>query len=177
MAATPIIVTGEFLEPDGSPSAGSLTSSLTLPFSNGGVSYGGTRFTYFDASGRLAQALVANDDAGSAPSDSQWYCEVRVVGAPTISGYISVPSVPPGSRSVTDAVLTDGSTSLTSTTGAFDADDVGVYLFAAGLPVGCQIASVESSTAVTTTLVATESGSGESLLIGASVPLSDLLPS
>ena len=176
MTATPIILTGSFLNPEGLPAAGSVVASLTEAIANGGQSIGQlVRFAYLDENGNLALAVVSNLDAGTSPAGSQWYCTVDLVGSPRTAGYVSVPAAPVGSRSVTDAVTMQNSVVLTSATASFVSGDVGKYVACEGIIPLTTIAAINSSTSVNLSLPATASGTGLTLLIGAQADLFTLL--
>jgi len=69
---------------------------------------------------------------------------------------------------VTDAVTTSGSTSLTSASAQFTSSDVGTSIAGAGIPPGTTIQSLVSATNVTMSNSATATASGVEATIGAS---------
>ncbi len=75
-----------------------------------------------------------------------------------------------GSRTVTDGVTTNASTTVTSATAAFAAKDVGKSLSGTGIPAGATVASVTNATTIVMSAAATAAGTGVSITIG--LPLS-----
>lgn len=69
-------------------------------------------------------------------------------------------------RTVTDAVLTQGKNTLTSASAAFTAADKGASLSGAGIPAGTTINRVNSATSVNMSQNATASGTNVSVVIG-----------
>lgn len=130
------------------------------------------------SNGAVVQSLVANNAPGSElePTTTQYLVTERVLGAPDESYWISVPAQPAGSRTVTDAVLVQGSSIVTSATAAFSSGDVGSYVFTPGVPTPAQILSVISSTGATLSESASMGISGQTLVVGASVELASLRP-
>jgi len=176
MSFTPIVLTGQWQKPDGSPAAGSVVASLTEGLVNTSQPAAQiVNFAYLDANGNLAMPVYADNDTGTNPVGSQYYCTVTIIGSPRTAGYIVVPAVPAGSRSVTDAVIAESSTTLTSATASFTGADVGKFVYSPDLVVGTAIASVTNSTTVVVSLPALASGTGQTLLIGASASLPALL--
>lgn len=69
-------------------------------------------------------------------------------------------------RTVTDGVLTSGSTTITSATAVFLSAEVGAPIGGIGLPVGTTIATWVSATTVTLSNAATATATGVSLTFG-----------
>ena len=69
-------------------------------------------------------------------------------------------------RTVADGATTTGTPNVTSATGAFTANDVGVPISATGIPVAATIIAVVSATAVTISANATATGSTLAMTIG-----------
>jgi hypothetical protein len=72
-------------------------------------------------------------------------------------------------RAVTDGVTTNGSTTVTSATAAFKANDLGRSVTGAGIPAAATIATVVNSTTVVLSAAATATGSAVTLTV-AGVP-------
>ena len=175
MSLVPIIVWDDWSAPDGSQPDGSVEFQLDQELRDA-LSVAPSLVTTTLVAGRAAVPLYANDSPGATPANTQYRYTQNIIGAPSISWWITVPSAPTGSRSVSDAVVSVGSTALTSATAAFTSADVGKYVASPLLPIGTTIASVTNSTTVVLSAAATANGSAQSLLVGASVQLSSLLP-
>jgi hypothetical protein len=126
--------------------------------------------------GQLIVALVANDSPGTTPTTTQYAVTEQVVGSPETSYFVTVPSAPPGSRQVATAEVVSGSAVVDAVGADFTTADVGSYVFCPGFAPGTTIASVTGPTAATLSRAATASGSGETLVIGASVLLTEIAP-
>lgn len=74
-----------------------------------------------------------------------------------------------GTRSVSDGVTTNSSTTVTSSTGAFTAADIGKIIAGTNIPTGATIVGINSSTSVTISSAATGTGSSITLTIGAAL--------
>jgi hypothetical protein len=132
------------------------------------------------AFGTFAQQLAANDKDSTGeslfPATTQYRVTENLLGAPEQDYYITVPAVPPGSRSVSDGVTTEGMQTLTSASADFTDDDLNAYVLLPQFPAGTQISVVLSSSAVTLSTAASASATGVEVLIGASVSLQSLRP-
>ncbi len=179
----PIIVTDAILEPSGAGSpTGRVQFQLTEEIT--GPEQCAAKLVEADyVGGVLAQQLYANDfdNTGSpiSPSTTMYYVAQDVDGAAAQTFFITVPATPPGSRSVEDAVVEQGSALLTSATAAFTSDDVGKFVLVGNGSVfspGTQILGITSSTVAQLDRSASSSGTGVSLMIGASASLSELRP-
>lgn len=73
----------------------------------------------------------------------------------------------PNSRSVTDAITTSGSTTLTSAMAAFSSADIGTSVAGVNIPSGTTIQSVLNSTSVTLSANAIASASNATVTFGA----------
>lgn len=73
----------------------------------------------------------------------------------------------PNSRSVTDAITTNGSPTLSSATAAFSSADIGASVAGVNIPVGTTIQSVTNSTTLTMSSNATASTSNATATFGA----------
>ena len=85
---------------------------------------------------------------------------VRTTATGTVVSY-------PKSRTVTDAVTTSGSATLTSSTAAFTSADIGASVAGVNIPTGTTIQSVSNSTTVTLSANATASTSNAMVTFGA----------
>jgi len=85
---------------------------------------------------------------------------VRTTATGTVVSY-------PKSRTVTDAVTTSGSATLTSSTAAFTSADIGASVAGVNIPTGTTIQSVSNSTTVTLSADATASTSNAMVTFGA----------
>ena len=72
-------------------------------------------------------------------------------------------------RTVTDGVTTNTSTTITSATAVFTADDVGKPISGTGIAAGATIASIASATSATLSAAATADGTGITFTIGAAL--------
>ena len=74
MAATQITVTHTFKNPDGSPASGVIAFKLSQRISNGGVTYAEQVPIHatLNATGRLSQAMPANNDPTTTPIGSNY---------------------------------------------------------------------------------------------------------
>lgn len=79
-----------------------------------------------------------------------------------------------GSRVVTDGATTNTSTTVTSSTGAFTAADVGKSISEPNIPTGAYIVSVTNSTTVVISAAATATGSSLSVTIGLALAAASL---
>ena len=71
-----------------------------------------------------------------------------------------------GSRSVADGVTTNGDATVTTSTGALTAADVGKSVSGTGIPTGAYILSINSSTSFELSANATADGTGVAIVIG-----------
>jgi hypothetical protein len=180
-SVVPIVVTEDWTVPDGSETpTGEVDFLLSDEIAS--PTYVSPRLVVCGIDqGALVQQLVANDldstGAPLVPAATTYRIRERINGATDQTYFAVVPAVPPGSRSVVDASTADGSNVITSVTAAFTGADVGAYVLVANgtaVPVGAQIVEVQTSTTAVLSATATESLVGASLLVGASVRLSDL---
>lgn len=171
---TTIMVLRDWTGSDGSTPNGDVEFTLTAAMTNEdtGESVPQTKVPAELVNGAIAQSLVANDQ--TVPATLYEVVE-NISGATVRSYYISVPSEPPGSRQLSDAVTTQGDLTLESDSGDFTDDDIGSYLFAPGIfATGTQILTVVDSENVTVSTGALTTGTGGSVLVGAQVQLASL---
>lgn len=182
-ALVPIIVTGDWLQPDNSETPlGDVSFLLTEEIQSpqvcsarlipAGISFGA-----------LAQQLYANDlDSDGdpiAPARTMYRVTERVDGAAEVDYFITVPAVPPGSRTVTDAAVTEGVQTVSSLTASFTDDDVGAYVLLGNgsvVPPGTRITAVVSASVAQLSRTPQVDASGLTLMIGASADLAALRP-
>lgn len=100
MAFTMITVTHRFTNLDGSAASGCVIFRLSQRITNGGVSYEPQVVVHanLDATGRLSQALPANDDAGTTPVGSTYTVIPQINGntATAEVDSITIPHTAPG---------------------------------------------------------------------------------
>lgn len=174
----PIVVMKQFVGADGTPSTGSVTFTLTrnlLDPVDGETVPAVPVKALLDVTGVAAQQLWANDVTGLEPPNTQYQVVEEVSGGQR-SYFVTVPHAPPGSRTVTDGAVTQGSALLSSATAAWTSADVGKYLAVPGVTPGVKVLRVTSGTAATMTTAATATGTGLSVVIGAEVSLTTLEP-
>jgi Tfp pilus assembly protein PilW len=75
----------------------------------------------------------------------------------------------PNSRTVTDAITTSGSATLTSATAGFTSADIGASVAGVNIPAGTTVQSVSNSTTVTLSANATASMSNATVTFGATI--------
>lgn len=174
----PIIVTENWARPDGTIPTGLVTfnllEALTAPDY---VTPNTIKAPLY--LGAIAQQLDALDvDSMSDPITplTQYAVVENILGADTQDYFITVPAIPPGSRSVTDGVLGGGTQLLVSATAAFTIDDLNAYVLLPQFPPGTQIIGVISGTTVKLSTSSPVSASGVAVMIGASVTLQELRP-
>ena len=93
MAFTLITVTGTYNTQAGAAAAGSIIFTLTKAMENGDVIISPSPITVtFDSSGAFSTVLLANDDAGTVPSDVQYGVTEMITGAQPRDYFITVPS-------------------------------------------------------------------------------------
>lgn len=94
MALSTRTVTHQFKNPDTTPASGSVIFTLSKRMTNGTTSVvpGLPVTAMLDASGNLSQALYANNDAGTSPTDAQWRVDIRVGNEDSGPYFIVVPS-------------------------------------------------------------------------------------
>jgi hypothetical protein len=101
------------------------------------------------------------------PGDPEAVTDSTTIGVrrtPVVVGPVYKPVVDygtRGTRTVTDGVLINGSTTLTSATGLFTTSDVGNPIAGAGIQAGTTIAGRSSATQVTLSKTATAGGTGK----------------
>lgn len=175
----PIIVVEDWTRPDGTTPTGMVVFNLLENILSPGYVSANTVESELSF-GQIAQQLYANDFDSTGtpinPSTTMYKVEEDIGGAPAQDYYITVPAAPPGSRRITDGVLTQGSMILTSETASFTQDDVRAYVVLPGFPPGTQIATVTSSTTCTFGSTSPLSATDLSVLIGASATLGSLRP-
>lgn len=178
----PIYVVQSYLRPDGTSPTGRVTFDL-LKAIEAPEYVSPTRELAVVSEALVVQQLYAldADSAGDplTPSTLQYRVVEEMLGADPQEFYVTVPAAPPGSRSVADAVVTQGSQLLTSATAAFTEDDEDAYVLVGNgglVPPGAQISDVVDSTTVQLSRAATAAATGASLLVGASVSLAELRP-
>lgn len=91
-------ITHSFLNADGTTASGRVTFNLSSRITNGTTTVVPVEVAaQLDASGAISVALVANDDAGTAPAGSTWRCTLRILGISEEESYaITVPSAGSG---------------------------------------------------------------------------------
>src|SRR5947209_1168496 len=94
MAFTSATITHTFLNPDTTPASGSVIFTLTKRMTNGTTSVmpGVTITAALSGAGALSQALYANNDTGTVPTDAQWRVDIRVGNEDDGPYYITVPT-------------------------------------------------------------------------------------
>ena len=110
MSFSTLTVTHSFLNADGTYASGSITFTLTESITNGTTTYVPASITAnLSSTGGLSQALPANTDTGTIPTDSQWRVDINILGAKAQTFFIVVPtgggsadlySLMPGSQQV-----------------------------------------------------------------------------
>jgi hypothetical protein len=181
MVATlvPIIITEDWTRPDGTTPTGRVRFDLLEPITSPQYVSPNTIDTALTF-GAIAQQLDANDfdSLGDpiVPSTTQYEVSIDIDGAPLRQFFITVPAVPPGSRTITDGVLTAASQTLTSLTADFTADDLLSYVLLPNYPPGTQIIDVISGTAVALSSQSPVNATNVKVMIGAQATLSELDP-
>lgn len=94
MAFTTATITHTFTNPDATPASGSVIFSLEKRMTNGtqSVMPGVTVTAALNSGGQLSQALYANNDVGTVPTDSQWRVDIRVGSTDDGPYFITVPT-------------------------------------------------------------------------------------
>lgn len=93
MTLTTVTVTHTFTNADGTAASGTVLFTLSKRVTNGGTTVlPGEIVTQLDGSGHLSQALVANTDAGTMPTDSLWQVDLRLAGISPETFFITVPA-------------------------------------------------------------------------------------
>lgn len=93
MGFTMRTVTHTFTNADGTPASGSVTFSLTKRMTNGSTTYVPATITANpDSGGNISVSLIANNDSGTFPADSQWMVTFRILGSDLEEFPITVPS-------------------------------------------------------------------------------------
>lgn len=181
----PIIVTDSVAEPDGANApTGRITFQLTTEIiapQECSAKVVGAQYAF----GRLAQQLIANDldsngDAIS-PATTMYRVAQSIDGAAEQDFFITVPAVPPGSRTVEDCVTEAGVNTITSATANFTDDDLNAYVLVgnpatSGVPPGTTITEVISATEATISQTPNADLTDIFLMVGASVSLGQLRP-
>jgi hypothetical protein len=79
--------------PDGTPASGTVTFGLSKRMTNGTDSImPGEVVATLSGSGQLSQALASNADAGTAPADAQWRCDIKIAGAESETYWLTIPA-------------------------------------------------------------------------------------
>jgi hypothetical protein len=102
---TTVTVTETFTDDDGNPASGEVILSLTGSMHNTSTGYTSGqiyRKVYLDDTGSISVPLFATDDITTTPVGRKYHVTVRLVGAPSYSGYILVPSAAPGATATLD---------------------------------------------------------------------------
>lgn len=176
----PIVVTSTYPSPGGGIAWGQVTFTLleTIvdPTDRATVPGGALPPVFLDENGSIAQQLYANDVEGLTPETTQYQVTERISGGTARSYFVTVPAVPPGSRTVSDGVLVAATAQLVSATADFTDADIGAYVLLDGFSCGTKILSITSSTEATLSTSARAAATGVSVLIGASVDLAQLAP-
>lgn len=93
MSFSQATITHQFLNADGTPASGSITFWLTKAMTNGSTTMVPASITAnLNGSGVLSQALTANADTGTVPTDAQWRVDLRILGAEEVTYSIIVPT-------------------------------------------------------------------------------------
>lgn len=86
-------VTHSFENADSTPSSGRITFTLTKRVTNGNQTITPSSVAVnLPANGQLSVELVANNDAGTLPEDSQWKMEWHILGSDPEEFFITVPT-------------------------------------------------------------------------------------
>jgi hypothetical protein len=124
MAATQIILTGSFTNPDGSIPHGTVTATLSSQITNSDETISPTPIIGYIVSGLLknvqgtAFTLAANNDSSTLPTGTFYYFTVQTVGAPATGFSAVIPyNAPGGTIDISTLVLLSpgSSTSLVNT--------------------------------------------------------------
>lgn len=176
-----IVVTGVWGEPDGTDTpTGQVTFGLTEAIQSPSFVAAKT-VRSVPVLGAIAQELVANDADSLGdplfPATTQYRVVETILGAPEQDYFVTVPAVPPGSRSVSDGTVVLGTQTLVSDAADFTDDDLLAYVLLPQFPVGTQIIDViDDHTVQLTGGAASATAGGVTVLIGASVDLASLRP-
>ena len=93
MAFSQATITHTFQNADGTPGSGSVTFQLSKRMSNGTIDIlPGEITANLNGSGVLSQALTANNDPGTIPTDATWIVTLRLLGDSTATYSIVVPT-------------------------------------------------------------------------------------
>ncbi len=93
MSFTHATITHSFENADGTPASGAITFTLTKRMTNGALTIVPAEITAsLSPEGKISQTLTSNKDAGTVPEDTEWRVDFRVLGAPTETFFITVPS-------------------------------------------------------------------------------------
>lgn len=176
----PIVVTEDgWLRPDGTSPTGTVRFDLLENITSPGYVSAYTEIATLD-NGSIVQQLFATDADSDGdpivPSTTQYKVVEDILGAPEQEYYITVPAVPPGSRTIADAVIVQGTQTVNSASANFTDDDENAYVLLEGFPPGTQINEVISSTEVQLTTSPPISATGVTMMIGASASLQELRP-
>lgn len=134
-----------------------VTSAAALAASSGGVD-AETLLAYLD---RLTAQLELLKPGGVLARD----LAVLARSVPGVHRALGIDNHDPG-RSVSDGATTAASTTVTSTSAAFTATDIGRTITGAGIPAGATITAIGSATSVTTSAAATATAAGVPLRLG-----------
>jgi hypothetical protein len=173
---TPIVVTGRYLNADGSAASGTFSATPQSVLLNGGIEQPAAPVSgQLDSSGRLVatsgEALVLNatDDSGTSPIGASYVFALKLDGVGTMEFESPLPHAPSSSFDAVDSEAVSTVLSPTVTLGniVVAPEMVGVAVSGANLPAGTTILSV--STALNTiTLSANANATGTFTLTFAS---------
>ena len=95
MAFTQSTITHTFLNADQTPASGSVELTLTKRITNGSTTLVPASITAnLNVSGQLSQSVTSNVDSATIPTDSQWRVDLRLLGAPVETFFVTVPVGP-----------------------------------------------------------------------------------
>lgn len=178
-ALVPIIVTQDWSRPDDTTPTGVVTFQLLAAITAPGyVTPNVIKAPLY--LGAIAQELVALDvDSGDGPITplTQYSVNENVLGADAQDYFITVPAVPPGSRTITDGILVKSTQILISADAHFTDDDLNAYVLLEGYPPGTQIIEVIDGATVKLATSSPLDDTDVTVMIGASVTLQELRPS
>lgn len=93
MSFSTATITHTYENADGTPASGQVKFTLTRAITNGSITIVPASITAaLSSSGVLSQALTANNDSGTFPTDSQWQVYVEILGAKVEEYTILVPT-------------------------------------------------------------------------------------
>lgn len=172
----PVVVFGRYVDNNGYAQTGEVVFDLQAPIavpSSSTLSMARQIVAKLDPTGQFFVQVLCELDAGDAVALNTYEIRERVDGA-TMTMLHDITIVPEGGRAIDDAVLVAGQTNMTSATAAFTGDDVGAAVGSLLVPPLTTIASVGSSTSVTLSAAALQTGSGIAMWIDSSRDLATL---